>query len=358
MTGTGLSMEPATGEAVIDVGDASWRVSFDSSTVTGQANRQTGLVHLPHGRPPRGGWPVVTYGHMTTGGSDRSAPSLATAEHPEVRRMTQGDAYVSRLVEAGVAVLRPDYEGIGSPGPHPYLIGASLANSVCDLLVAAHAEWPLAKRWVSAGHSEGAVAALHAATRPPPDLNLRAVCAFTPVTRLDLTIDASLRLPVVLPGFSVVTALICLMINGAATVSPPMAGLLAGEGLSEAAQDRWHHLGERSLEELCSGDSLGALAPKALLGPRGPEVRELLRVCLRENDVVRHRLPPGVTLRIDAARLDEVAPFWLTHQLVRHHRDVGAVVSARWWAAMHSSVLRADRAPGPAAAWTLAHLSA
>ena len=82
----------------------------------------------------------------------------------ELRRMTQGDTFVSHLLRAGVAVLRPDYPGLGSPGPHPYLIGPALAASVLDLLVAACSAFPLADRWVSAGHSEGAVAA----PRPAP----------------------------------------------------------------------------------------------------------------------------------------------------------------------------------------------
>ncbi len=357
MTGTALVVEPATDEAVLDAADASWRVTFTSATVTGAPSCQTGLVHVPHGRPPKGGWPVVTYGHMTTGGSDRSAPSRATLDHPELRRMTQGNVYVSRLLEAGVSVLQPDYEGIGGPGPHPYLIGASLAGSVGGLLVAAREEWPLARRWVSAGHSEGAVAALHAATRPPPDLNLRAVCAFAPVTRMDLTIGASLRLPVVPPGFAVVSALIALMISGAATVSSRLAALVVGGGLSEAARERWHHLDERCLEELCAPDSFGSLAPRALLGPRGAEVRDLLLTSFRENEVARLRLPACVPLRIDAARFDEVAPFWLTRNLVRQHRAAGTPVSADWWSTMHSPVLRSDRAPGPAARWTLDQLA-
>ena len=36
-------------------------------------------------------------------------------------------------------MVRPDYEGIGSAGPHPYLIGRSLATSVIDAATAARA---------------------------------------------------------------------------------------------------------------------------------------------------------------------------------------------------------------------------
>ncbi|WP_067976184.1 hypothetical protein [Mycolicibacter icosiumassiliensis] len=330
-------------------------VAFASTSIDGEPMTQTGLVWLPHGPPPASGWPVVTYGHMTTGGSDRAAPSLATPGHPESRRIHQGDAFVSRLATAGAVVLQPDYEGLGSPGPHPYLRGVSLGRSVRDLLTWARGRWPLDGRWISAGHSEGALAAMHAvAAGPIEGFDLRAVVAFTPVTRMDQTIGAALRLPVVLPGFQVVTALIALMIEGAATTTQPLRPLLTGGGLSREALARWPHLGERSLTELCEPDSFGALAPRALLGPRGAEVRRHLLDSFRADEVADLLLPAGVSLRIDAGRFDEVAPFWLTRRLVQLQRARGTDVELHWWNGMHSPTV--DLAAAAAADWCRAKL--
>lgn len=342
-------MRPAAGLAALPAAAESWQLRFACGDVM-----ETGVVHLPPGAAPAGGWPVVTYGHMTTGGSNGSAPSRAGLDHRERRRMTQGDAYVSHLLDHGVAVLQPDYRGLGSPGPHPYLLGEPLGASVQSMLTAARDHFDLGSRWVSAGHSEGSMAAMYAAATAPTGVELRGVCAFTPVTRMDTTIGWSLRLPVVLPGFAVVSALIALMIQGASTADDRLGDLVASDGLSPAARSCWPHLSQRCLTELCADDSFGAIAPRALLGPRGDEVRTRLLASFRSNDVAGLHLPPAVPLRIDAGRLDEVAPPWLTRKLADAHRRRGTEITLRWWTAMHSATV--DRAAAEAAQWTLARL--
>ncbi|MFJ9315522.1 lipase family protein [Pimelobacter simplex] len=349
-----LAREPAQGRAALAAAAESWRVSYASTSVSGAPAVLTGLVHLPPGVPPATGWPVVTYGHMTTGGGDSSAPSLAADDSPELRRMTQGDHLVAALLRAGIAVLQPDYEGLGSLGPHPYLIGPALATSVRDLLVAARSSsaFALGDSWVAAGHSEGAVAALHAAAAgPPPGVRLVGCAVFAPVTRMDQTIGLSLRWRTTPPGFGVVPSLIALMISGAATVDPELAALVESDGLSDRARRLWPELGERTLTELARRDSFGGLPPAALLGAQGPAVRERLLASLRTHDVARLALPAGMPLRIDAAVADEVAPFWLTRALVRRYRAAGVPVEGVWWRTGHSGVLAARRAPEPAAAW-------
>lgn len=355
-----LTRERARGRAALPAAGESWRVAYTSTSVSGAPAVLTGLVHLPADRAPVGGWPVVTYGHMTTGGGDRCAPSLAAEDNPELRRMTQGDAFVSHLLRRGIAVLQPDYEGLGSPGPHPYLIGPALATSVLDLLCAARsADLGLADRWVSAGHSEGAVAALHAAALgAPAGLSLVGCAVFAPVTRMDQTIGLSLRWPLTPPGFGVVPALVALMISGAATIDADLAGLVDGDGLSDRARHLWPQLGERTLNELADRSSFGGLAPRALLGARGRAVRARLLASLRAHDVAGLSLPAGLPLRIDAATVDEVAPFWLTRGLVSRHRAAGLAVESHWWRTGHSGVLAPGRAPHPAAEWVARLLAA
>ena len=41
------------------------------------------------------------------------------------------------LIVQGVVVAATDYEGLGTPGPHPYIVGASEGHSVLDAAVAA-----------------------------------------------------------------------------------------------------------------------------------------------------------------------------------------------------------------------------
>ena len=74
--------------------------------------------------------------------------------------------------------MRTDYEGLGTPGDHPYLIGVSEGRSVLDMVRAARKlDSNLGKRVVIAGHSQGGHAALWAASLQrswTPELNARA----------------------------------------------------------------------------------------------------------------------------------------------------------------------------------------
>jgi dipeptidyl aminopeptidase/acylaminoacyl peptidase len=75
-------------------------------------------------------------------------------------------ALLNRWLKAGYAVVQTDYEGLGTPGDHPYLIGVSEGRSVLDMVRAARKlDSSLGKRVVIAGHSQGGHAALWAASR-------------------------------------------------------------------------------------------------------------------------------------------------------------------------------------------------
>lgn len=329
------------------------QVSFPAHALDGRAQEQTGLMHLPLTPPPATGYPVVVYGHMTTGGSPRSAPSIGDPAHPEWRRMSQGDVLCAGLLERGIAILRPDYEGIGGPGVHPYLIGASLAASMRDMMAARRSlDARLGDDWVLAGHSEGSLAALHAAVRPEPDADsrLRAVAGFSPVTRMDVSIGTMRLFPGRVAAIGVVPALMGLMLRGAATTDAELAELLAGDGLSPRAKYVWHHLDERSLAELARTDSWGGLAPSGIGGPRSRELYGRLFASFRENDI-RHLVPDRVPVRIDAGLTDEVAPAFLTRSLMTRYRRAGVELTERWWRTHHSGVMHSRHAPSEAVGW-------
>ena len=305
---------------------------------------------------------MVVYGHMTTGGSASAAPSLAGPGHVEWRRISQGDALCARLLRGGVAVLRPDYEGLASHGVHPYLIGASLAESMRAVMAARRdIDERLGDRWVLAGHSEGAVAALFASVAPSPDpaARLLGTAAFAPVTRMDLSIGVARRMGRHAPGASTVSALIGLMLSGAAVEDPELRELVAGDGLSSEARDVWAHLGTRTLVELTRSDSWGGIAPNRIGGARQAELWARLFASFSRNEV--RGLRPGsaqAPLRIDAGLLDEVAPAPLTAALLRRYRAAGFALTHRWWPTHHSGVMRERFAPSEAAGWILQRFAA
>ena len=360
------------------------RVAFAARSMGGAIREQSGLLHLPEGAAPEGGYPVVVYGHMTTGACEFAAPSLAAPGHVEWRRISQGDALCRRLLRRGIAVLRPDYEGMSAGSAetgevHPYLIGASLGESMLAMARARRAlDARLGDRLVFAGHSEGSVAALYAsvaaaggangngAAGPGPagaaldaDARLLGTAAFTPVTRMDRSIGAARRLGARFPGVPVVSALIGLMLRGAAVEDRSLRELVAGEGLSAEARAVWRHLDERSLVELARPDSWGGIAPNRIGGARGEELWRRLFESFRRNEIAALR--PGDAqppLRIDAALFDEVAPAPLTRALLRGYREAGFDLTARWWPTHHSGAMRDRYAPSEAADWIARRLEA
>ncbi len=337
------------------------RIAFPARALDGRTETQTGLLHLPHRAPAGSRYPVVVYGHMTTGAGPRSAPSLGTPGHPEWRRMSQGDALCDALLARGIAVLRPDYEGLcgeggDTAGPHPYLIARSLAESVRAVMAARGSFDPLlGDDWVAAGHSEGSMAALAASVGPEPDAvsRLRGTAAFAPVTRMGVSIGVARVLRMRVPGFGVLPPLIGLMLAGAATTDAGLRELIAGDGLSAVARAHWGELAELCLTELSGPDSWGGIAPAGIGGARGRELFARLAASFAENEVAE-LAPDRAPVRIDAALFDEVAPSWLTRGLIRRYRRAGVDLTARWWPTHHSGVMRPRFAPSEAADWIAA----
>ncbi|MFE0750301.1 lipase family protein [Gordonia sp. NPDC058843] len=311
--------------------DSTLRVRYTSTSIRGVPTVMSGTVLTPQTPPPAGGWPLAVWNHMTVGAADDCAPSTAHSDHTELPRMTSGDAIVSRLLDAGFAVARPDFEGIGEPGPHPYLIRDSLARSTIDMALAAAGHDPrIGRDVVVAGHSEGAVAALSAAARPSSewgDLRLRAVSALAPPTQIAALLDGASNVPIAGPAINELMGLAALIGSGAAAADPAFDKLMDNGGLSVEAQQLRPQVETRCYADLTAPDSFGGLAPAQLLGPRGAEMKEALLTILRANDVAALRFPRGVPVRIDSGTVDTVSPAPLVSGLVDTYRRAGVPVS-------------------------------
>ncbi|WP_051277822.1 lipase family protein [Solimonas flava] len=130
----------------------------------------SGVLYLPTGARPRGGWPLLSWAHGTTGAANVCAPSWMT---PPMSRLQLIDAWLAR----GYAVVATDYQGLGVPGPHPYLLYRPEAYGVLDIARAALHAYPrtLSNRVIVGGHSQGSGAALGAALLAPdyaPELQI------------------------------------------------------------------------------------------------------------------------------------------------------------------------------------------
>jgi pimeloyl-ACP methyl ester carboxylesterase len=79
----------------------------------------------------------------------------------------------------GIAVVATDYQGLGTIGPHPYMVVRPGAYGVLDSVRAVQKSFPaIGKKVLLAGYSQGAGAAFEAAALQPtyaPDIDIRGV---------------------------------------------------------------------------------------------------------------------------------------------------------------------------------------
>lgn len=171
--GTVVESAPLPQELWLPGTGAAYRITYLTTGPHGRTP-STGMVFVPDGPPPPGGWPVIAWAHGTVGDSDADAPSR-NGVGPET------GPYVANWLARGYAVAATDYIGLGTPGVPPYLHGKSAAHSVIDSVRAARAvDDRLSSRWAVVGLSEGGQAAVftaHAATAYAPELDYRGAVA-------------------------------------------------------------------------------------------------------------------------------------------------------------------------------------
>jgi pimeloyl-ACP methyl ester carboxylesterase len=157
-------------------------VLYASTDPEGQPIAVSGVVWLPAGSPPEGGWPVVAWAHPTTGVDRRCAPSLFDDPAAKIPGL-------EAFLDAGYVVAATDYPGLGTPGPHPYLVGESEGRAVLDSVRAARAvaDGGTSEQFAIWGHSQGGHATLWSAQLAAdyaPELELVGVAAAAPATEL------------------------------------------------------------------------------------------------------------------------------------------------------------------------------
>ncbi len=163
-------------------GASAWRVRYRSHAQDGSTVEITGVVVAPAGPAPRGGRNVVAWAHGTVGIAETCAPS----QQPKLFENIVG---LKGLLAAGDLVVATDYQGLGTPGPSPFLVGISSGRAVLDAVRAARAipEAAAGDKVVTWGESQGAHAAMWAAQIArsyAPDLHVVGVAAAAPPTNL------------------------------------------------------------------------------------------------------------------------------------------------------------------------------
>jgi acetyl esterase/lipase len=178
--GTVLRVRPQIGGAPANA--KAFRVLYRSTGLNGEPIAVSGTIIYPAGPPPPGGRDIIAWAHYTTGVADRCAPTLL----PNLSGTIAG---LEQMLERNYVVVATDYEGLGLPGVHAYLVGISEARSVLDSVRAARNlnDAHATNRFAVWGHSQGGHASLFAgelAAEYAPELKLVGIAAAAPATNL------------------------------------------------------------------------------------------------------------------------------------------------------------------------------
>lgn len=178
------SRELASAELIPGAGRG-FRLVYRTTGQGGQPEVSGGLLYLPVGVPPAGGWPVVSWGHGTSGITRGCAPSQ---QHGKVGPIDE-TRDLSLFLAAGYAVAATDYIGLGAPGYHEYLAGRAAGHSMIDIVRAGRSLTPdLSASYAVSGLSQGGHGALFAGSMAAdyaPELNLRGVLAYAPTSNIE-----------------------------------------------------------------------------------------------------------------------------------------------------------------------------
>ncbi len=178
-------------------GATTFRILYLSKSLAGDPIAVSGTALVPEVPATGDGRPMLTIAHGTTGIADECAPS----KDPGSELLLMGGP-----IENGWLVAMSDYEGLGPPGRHPYLVGPSEGRSVIDVIVAARAlpGADAGSQLAIAGYSQGGHGALWANEVAPewaPDLDVVGTFAGAPATELDVILSAAPNIPA-LSGFA------------------------------------------------------------------------------------------------------------------------------------------------------------
>ncbi|MEV6219348.1 lipase family protein [Nocardia sp. NPDC051833] len=348
--GSVIRSRPLTGDPALP-GARNYLVLYRSVDTQGAPVAVSGTLAVPEGEPPAGGWPLISWAHGTTGTADICAPSRDTdPSFPAHDYTALARDIQARWIAAGYAVAQTDYQGLGTPGAHGYLIGEAEQRAVADIATAARVVAPeVGTRWVAMGHSQGGQAAIFANARSQqwaPGMRLLGSVAMAPASHLGPVVrglgvigHAGIAADRV-PAGSV--AFLPLFLRGAETVAPiDPSTFLAPQALSMLGQ-----ADNRCVAQLRAADSWGGLDPGTVFTD-DPHLDALTGV-LDANDP--SSLPLTTPLLVQQGSGDTVVLPLATDAMVARQRIAGQAVDYRTYSGIdHRGLL--DAGYDDALAW-------
>ena len=132
-----------------------WKMLYQSQDLHGNRIGISGWLAVPNSPKPASGFPIVSFAHGTTGIADMCAPTQRSTPQDTI-------ALMEEFLARGFVVAATDYQGLGTPGVHHYLIGPSEGRSVLDAARAARKVAGTSSELILFGHSQGGHAVIFA----------------------------------------------------------------------------------------------------------------------------------------------------------------------------------------------------
>lgn len=171
-------------------GAKAWRIRYSSRDYQGHPTESTGLVIAPDTAGVNR--PVMTWAHGTTGLGDAACPSslpdpareLTIYFTPESHQFIDyGIPGLQRFIDEGWVVCATDYQGLGTPGMHHYMVNRTNALDAVHIVHAARAmEVGAGTEFGCMGWSQGGAAAAAAAELDPEDYGELTLVGIVPMS--------------------------------------------------------------------------------------------------------------------------------------------------------------------------------
>ena len=172
--------------ATAPAGSTAWRIRYETRDHQGRAVESTGMVIAPSD-PGVGPRDIVAWNHGTVGIVEGCAPSRQKDFMDSVPEL-------EAMIHRGYVVVATDYPGLGTRGPHGYLVGEAAAHAVLDGVRAARRieATRAGNRLLLWGHSQGGHASLWAGQTQEayaPEFLLVGIAAISPPTDLPAVLE-------------------------------------------------------------------------------------------------------------------------------------------------------------------------
>jgi pimeloyl-ACP methyl ester carboxylesterase len=325
------------GPAALKAAGSNRLVLYRSTGFDGKPIAVSGTVSVPKGKAPKAGWPVISWGHGTTGIADSCAPSRDSRGNPAHPYIDYAYPTLNGYLKAGYAVVRTDYQGLGTPGTHQFLVGVPEGRSVLDMVRAARKLDPrLSKRVALVGHSQGGQAVLYAASLAPkwtPELRIRGTVAFAPVSHL--TEQAGFIPLLKDPAQGNLSAYAAIILRGIESAKPSLH--VKKRLLSARAAKLYGQTLDRCQAQLVKTNSYGGMAPADVLKP-GANLTSLQKALAADDDAEALKIRTPVRVEQGTGDTTVLSPF--TDDLVKQYTDRGNPVTYQTYDGVsHSGVV-------------------